>query len=85
MAELPTIEKLEKALTEAGAAHHEYEMVTLNGIRDQLWPGFYAAYVLGKLGNFTRPSVLSKLLESAPESDNWPKTAAETVHKILLK
>jgi len=85
MSELPAIEELEKALSEAGAVHHEYETVTLNGIRDQLWSGFYSSYVLGKLGNFTRPSVLSRLLESAPESDNWAKSAAETVHKILAK
>lgn len=76
VADLPTIKELEKALSEAGSAHHEYEMVTLSGIRDQLWLGFYSAYVLGKLGNFTRPSVLSKLLESSPDSDNWSKLAA---------
>ncbi len=85
MSDLPTIEELERALSEAGSAHHEYETVTLNGIRDQLWSGFYAAYVLGKLGNFIRPSVLSKILESAPDNDNWAKSAAETVHKILVK
>lgn len=76
---MPSMEELELALSEAGSAHHEYELVTLNGIRDQLWPGFYAAYVLGKLGNFTTPSVLSNLLETAPDSENWPKSAAEFV------
>ena len=79
MAGIPKIDELEKALSEAGSVHHEYEVVTLNGIRDQLWPGFYAAYVLGKLGNFAAPSVLSKLLETAPDSDNWAKSAAEHV------
>ena len=83
MADIPSVEELTTALKEAGAAHHEYEVVTLNGIRDQLWSGFYAAYVLGKLGNFATPSVLSKLLEDAPESDEWAKSAAETVHKRL--
>jgi len=77
MPDMPSIEELELALSEAGSAHHEYEMVTLNGVRDQLWQGFYAAYVLGRLGNFTTPSALSKLLESAPESDNWAKSSAE--------
>ena len=77
MADIPSVDELELALTEAGSAHHEYEMVTLNGVRDQLWPGFYAAYVLGRLGNFTKPSVLSNLLENAPESDNWAKSSAE--------
>ena len=77
MSNMPSVEKLEKALTEAGSAHHEYEVVTLGGIYDQLWPGFYAAYVLGKLGNFATPSVLSKLLEDAPESDDWAKSTAQ--------
>jgi len=59
MLQLPEINELEKALAEAGSAHHEFEKVVLEGFHDELWPGFYAAYVLGKLGNFTRPSVLS--------------------------
>lgn len=45
-------EDLERALSAAGAAHHDYEQKTLNGVRDELWPGFYAAYVLGRLGDF---------------------------------
>ena len=74
---LPKIEEIENALSDAGSAHHEYEQVVLNGVRDELWPGFYAAYVLGKLGNFTKPSILSGLLETAPDSDNWAKTTSE--------
>ncbi|MGI9554094.1 MAG: hypothetical protein ACR2NC_04145 [Thermodesulfobacteriota bacterium] len=85
MADIPSVEKLTIALKEAGSVHHEYEMVTLNGIRDQLWSGFYAAYVLGKLGNFTTPSVLSKLLEDAPDSDEWAKSAAEYLEGKLSK
>ncbi len=85
MLQLPEINELEKALTEAGSAHHEFEKVVLEGVRDELWPGFYAAYVLGKLGNFTRPSVLSGLLESAPDSENWSKSAAEFVLSKLSK
>ena len=85
MASLPEISEIEKALSEAGSAHHEYEQIVLKGVRDELWPGFYAAYVLGKLGNFTRPSVLSGLLESAPDSENWSKSAAEFVLNKLPK
>jgi len=77
MASLPEISEIEKALSEAGSAHHEYEQIVLKGVRDELWPGFYAAYVLGKLGSFTTPSILSRLLETAPASDNWAKSAGE--------
>jgi len=84
-ASLPDLTELEKELSEAGSAHHEYEQVSLKGVRDELWPGFYAAYVLGKLGNFTLPSVLSKLLEDAPDSDEWPKSATYYVVDKLSK
>jgi len=67
---------LERALSAAGAAHHDYEQKTLNGIRDELWTGFYAAYVLGRLGDFAPASVLSALLESAPSDKNWAASAA---------
>ena len=83
MPNIPNLDELEKALTEAGLAHHEYEVIKLNGVRDEMWSGFYSAYVLGKLGNFATPSVLSKLLEDAPKSDNWAKSAAEFIYKIL--
>ena len=38
MLQLPEINELEKALTEAGSAHHEFEKVVLKGVRDELWP-----------------------------------------------
>ena len=47
---------LERALSAAGAAHHDYEQETLKGVRDELWTGLYAAYVLGRLGDFAAPA-----------------------------
>ena len=85
MADIPNIDELEKALSEAGSAHHDFEVEILNGVRDEIWHGFYAAYVLGKLGNFTKPSLLSRLLESTPESDNWAKSSAEYIIGKLSK
>ena len=80
---LPKIEEIENALSEAGSVHHEYKQVVLKGVRDELWPGFYAAYVLGKLGNFTKPSIVSGLLEAAPDSDSWAKAASKYVLRKL--
>ncbi|HSG30232.1 MAG TPA: hypothetical protein VLB82_01675 [Thermodesulfobacteriota bacterium] len=74
---------LEKALSSAGSAHHDYEVNTLNGVRDEMWPGFYAAYVLGRLGDFAPASVLNSLLESAPSNENWAASTAEYVIKEL--
>lgn len=80
----PSQSELQQALRDAGSAHHEYEVVTLNGVRDEHWPGFYAAYVLGRLGDFTTPSTLSQWLEEAPGRDNWAEAAAKYVLSKLI-
>ena len=59
--------------------HHEYEQVTLGGKRDKQWPAFYAAYTLGRIGDFAAPSVLSQWLEEAPTGENWEASAASYV------
>ena len=75
----PSLDQLRQALSAAGTAHHDYEQGVLNGQRDELWSGFYAAYVLGKLGNFTTASKLSQWLEAAPSGDDWAAQAATYV------
>lgn len=75
----PSQDKLAETLAAAGSAHHDYEQVTLGGKRDELWPGFYAAFVLGRLGDFAAPSTLSGWLEEAPTGDHWPTSAAAYV------
>lgn len=75
----PTQADLEKALRDAGAAHHDYEQVILGGAYDEQWPGFYAAFVLGRLGDFTSASTLSQWLDDAPRGDAWATTAAQHV------
>ena len=46
MADLPSDSAIAEALSAAGSAHHEYEQTALKGVRDELWAGFYAAFVL---------------------------------------
>ena len=75
----PSQDDLEKALSDAGSAHHDYEQVTLMGRRDEQWSGFYAAYVLGRLGDFAASSALSQWLEEAPGGEKWAATAARHV------
>ena len=79
----PTKEVLEQALAAAGKAHHDYETNILGGVRDEQWPGWYAAYVLGRLGDFTSPSQLSEWLVAAPYGDNWATSAASYVQDQL--
>jgi hypothetical protein len=75
----PSHQELSAALAAAGAAHHDYETRYLRGERDEQWPGWYAAYVLGRLGDFTSATTLSYWLESAPSEGEWSEEAASYV------
>lgn len=79
----PSREKLAQALGAAGSAHHDYEQNALAGVRDEQWAGFYAAYVLGRLGDFATPSSLVGWLERAPSDDDWAESAADYVLEQL--
>ena len=79
LAAQPSQDDLAKALGDAGSAHHEYEQVILGGKRDEQWPGFYAAYTLGRIGDFAAPSELTQWLEDAPTGEIWAIAAAEYV------
>ena len=75
----PTCDQLREALSAAAAAHHDYEQSALGGQHDAQWPGFYAAYVLGRLGDFASPSALAGWLEASPGDDDWAAQAAACV------
>ena len=83
MADLPSDSAIAEALSAAGSAHHEYEQTALKGVRDELWAGFYAAFVLGRLGDFTAASRLAALLEEVDAPSNWSQAAAEHVATTL--
>lgn len=76
-------EQLANALTAAGMAHHDYEQNVLSGNRDEHWAGWYAAYVLGRLGDFVSPSGLTRWLEGAPSEGDWATSAADHVLREL--
>ena len=75
----PTKTQLIAALDRAGELHHAYEKAHLGGSRDEHWSGFYAAYVLGRYGDFQKIESLAGQLERVPVSSNWSKDAAETL------
>lgn len=79
-----TNEELADTLRAAGSAHHEYETVALGGERDEQWPGWYAAFVLGAHRGLTTPSELSRLLADAPtDASDWATSAAHHVVERL--
>ena len=75
----PSQEELRKALAAAGPAHHDYEQNMLSGARDERWAGWYAAYVLGRLGDFAAPTALTRWLEETPGEGDWATAAAAHV------
>jgi hypothetical protein len=46
-------------------------------VRDELWAGFYAAFVLGRLGDIAAASRLATLLQEVDAPSNWSENAAE--------
>ena len=83
MKSIPQQLELRDALLAAGLAHHDFEQHTLNGTRDENWAGFYAAFALGRLGDFAASSVLTKWLEDAPGGEEWAASAASYVLEQL--
>jgi len=71
------------ALVAAASAHHEYEDSCLSGEPDERWAGWYAAYALGRLGDFAAPGDLTRWLESAPPGEEWSDAAADHVMRKL--
>jgi len=78
----PSLESLTAALRAAGAAHHEFEQHYLRGVRDGAWPGWYAAYVLGRAGDFTAPTALARWLWETPAEGDW---ASDAAHHVLTR
>ncbi len=75
----PSRAQLREALSAAGGAHHDYEQDALGGRRDAQWSGFYAAFALGRLGDFASPTALAGWLQAAPEAEDWAGRAAALV------
>lgn len=83
MARRTSVPGLADALRDAGSAHHDYETGYLGGVRDEGWPGWYAAFVIGRLGDFATPTDLATWLEEADGGEDWAESAAEYVEEQL--
>jgi len=71
-------EKLIEILRKAGTAHGDYETNILNGVYDDNWPAWYAAYVVGALGiEVIKPAKLTKLLEEAHKAHQKQNPGAD--------
>ena len=83
MASIPTEQQLRDTLSAAGSAHHDYEVNFLGGARDEQWAGWYSAYVLGRLGDFTTPTLLTGWLQAASGEGEWATNAAAHVRSSI--
>ena len=79
MVSIPTEQQLRDTLAAAGSAHHDYEANFLSGARDEHWARWYSAYVLGRLGNFTTPTLLTRWLGEVSGEGDWSHNAAAHV------
>ncbi len=79
MGSVPTEQDLKEALSAAANAHHDYESNFLSSARDEQWSGWYAAYVLGRLGDFTTPTTLAGWLGEVSGEGDWTKNAASHI------
>lgn len=79
MTSLPTHRQLVAALYSAQKAHHEFESNFLGGKRHIQWAGWYAAYVLGRLGDFSTPTLMTHWLEDVLAEEHWAKNAADYI------
>ena len=78
----PTKSELQEALSAASSAHHEFQQNYLSGIKDEYWAEWYSAYVLGRLGEFTTPSLLTKWLEGAQNQGDWDEAADYIIGRL---
>ena len=85
MTSLPTKQQIMETLLAAGKTHHEFQVNFLDGVRHKQWAMWYSAYVLGRLGNFTTPTLLTQWLEEVSDKKEWFKKAAEHVLHNLGK
>lgn len=81
----PETSAIATALDAAAEAHHAYEKERLNGETDEQWAGFYAAFVLGRLGPFMPISHLTQCLETVTSEQDWSAAAARKVMQTAGK
>jgi len=79
----PTELQLKETLIAAGNTHHDYQANFLNGVNDEYWAGWYAAYTLGRLGEFTTPTTLTRWLEGVSGDGDWSMNAASYVQSVI--
>ena len=82
MSTFPSEKEIKLALKAAAKAHHEFQENTLNGIRHEKWAMWYAAYVLGRLNDFTTPTLLTQWLLEVQDEDWFRKTPIHILNKL---
>ena len=83
MSDLPSEDQLPAARASAGNAHHDYEKNFLSGKPDEHWAGWYAAHVLGRLGDFTTSTSLRRWLQEVSGEGDWSVLAARHVLSMV--
>ena len=83
MNSLPSEELIKQSLIAAAEAHHEFQENYLSGVRHEQWALWYAAFVIGKHGDFISPTKLTRLLEEVTDQEHWFRTAAKHISENI--
>lgn len=76
-------ETLIRALDQASNLHHDFEEDYLDGERDPQWAGWLAAFLLGRLGTFLHPALLTRWMETVRSGDQWTTRAGNFIFSEL--
>ncbi len=71
----------------AQKAHGDFESIYLGGEHDAVWPGFYAAFLLGRFGPILGATELANVLRATPvvPGVDWHAAAANNVCAALAQ
>jgi hypothetical protein len=83
MPSVPSENQIKNSLIAAAKAHHEFQENYLSGVRHEQWAFWYAAYLIGRLGDFISPTELTRLLEEVTDEDHWYRSAAKHISKKI--
>jgi hypothetical protein len=72
--------EIAQRLSQAGTAHEQFQIVTMQGVYDQAWPEWYAGYCLDHGWNrlFEHTWTLEELAEGLRQADREHRANAPT-------
>jgi hypothetical protein len=75
------MERITRALRDAGAHHHIFEQTTLHGVRDQDWPSWYSEWLITNnpelFEDISQEELTNMLVEADKQYQQLGKTSTQ--------